>query len=450
VSFQGRESAGVPQDTAALVARVFQGRPTRPILLREALGPVFADEEFAGWFDVEGRPGTPPGLLAMVCVLQYMEDLSDRAAADAVRSRLDWKFCLGLELEDTGFDFSVLCEFRDRLEVDGRADELFAVMLETMAVQGLVRKGGRVRTDATHVVAAIRSLNRMELVGECVRAALEQLAAHAAPWLGPRIAAGWDLRYGRKIEAGRLPTGEAERLAWVSQTGRDGLALLDGIDAEPAGGAWGHLRDMEAIRVLRQVWGQQYDLAAGDLRWRPKECLQPGAERIGSPYDPDSRWSSKRSVEWEGYKLHVSEAAEDDFPHLVLAVHTTAATLADSDVVPDLHQDLTRRGMAPGQHFIDGAYTGVELMAQALDAGIVMIGPLGLDSSWQARAGQGYDHASFTVDFDARQAVCPQGRTSTVWSVPESLDGRILLRFAKRDCTGCPAKALCTTARAGR
>jgi hypothetical protein len=171
---------------------------------------------------------------------------------------------------------------------------------------------------------------------------------------------------------------------------------------------------------------------------------------IQSPYDRDSRWSSKRAIAWEGYKLHVSEAAEDDMPHLVLAVHTTAATLADSDLVPDLHQGLVRRGMAPGQHFIDGGYTSVELMAGALDAGITMIGPLGLDSSWQARAGQGYDHASFTVDFDARQALCPQGKTSTVWSAPESLAGRVLLRFAKRDCNPCPAKALCTTAKAGR
>jgi transposase len=452
VSFQGRESSVVPERTVALVRTVFQGRATRPILLREALGEVFADEEFTGWFDAEGRPGTPPGLLAMVCVLQYMEDLSDRAAADAVRSRLDWKFCLGLELEDTGFDFSVLSEFRDRLEADGRVDELFAMMLRGLAVQGLVRKGGRVRTDATHVLAAVRSLNRMELVGESVRAALEQLAAQAGPWLAPRIAPGWDVRYGRKVEAGRLPTGAAERLAWVEQTGRDGLVLLDGIDAEPDQGPWGHLRELGAVRVLRAVWRQQYqyDQTVDRLLWRAKERLPPGSELIQSPYDPDSRWSCKRAVEWEGYKLHVSQACEEDLPQLVVAVHTTAATLADSDLVPELHDDLTRHDLAPGLHFVDGAYTSVKLMAEARDGGITMIGPLGLDSSWQARAKQGHDRDSFTIDWEHQQATCPQGRTSTMWTSPESLTGGVLLKFAKQDCNACPAKALCTTSRTGR
>lgn len=252
--------------------------------------------------------------------------------------------------------------------------------------------------------------------------------------------------------SGRLPTGEAERLAWVLRTGRDGLALLDGVDAEPADGPWAGLRDLPAIRVLREVWGQQYDLGqcAGGLGWRATECLQPGSERIDSPYDVDSRWSSERSVEWEGYEFHLSEAAEDDLPHLIVAVHTTAPTLADGDLVPELHQDLGRRDMTPGRHFVDGAYTSVELMADALEQGITMIGPLGLDGSRQARAGQGYDRTSFAVDFDAQQAVCPQGRTSTVWSAPESLERRILPRFAEKDCAVCPARALCTTARAGR
>lgn len=433
-----------------MVGTVFQGRATRPILLREALGQVFDDARFAGWFDGVGRPGTPPGLLAMVCVLQFMENLTDRAAADAVRSRLDWKFCLGLELEDTGFDFSVLSEFRDRLEVDGRADELFAVMLECLQGRGLVRRGGRVRTDATHVLAAVRLLNRMELAGESVRAALEQLAAQAGDWLGPRIAAGWDLRYGRRAEAGRLPAGEGERVAWAEQTGRDGQALLEAVDGEPAQGPWGHLRELGAVRVLREVWRQQYrhDQREDRLVWRSREWLQPGSERILSPYDVDSRWSCKRAVEWQGFKLHVSEACDQDLPHLVLAVRTTAATLNDHEALDDVHQDLAGRDLAPELHFVDGGYSGVELIAQALEQGITLIGPVGLDNSWQARAKQGYDRDSFHIQWDQQRAVCPQGRTGKLWINADGSGAKA--QFARQDCGACPAKALCTGSRAGR
>jgi transposase len=452
VSFQGRVSAEVPKGTAALVAKVFQGRPTRPILLREALGEVFADVEFAGWFDAVGRPGTPPGLLMTVCVLQYMEDLSDRAAADAVRSRLDWKYCLGLELEDTGFDFSVLSEFRDRLEADDRADGVFAAMVGRAQVQGLVRKGGRVRTDATHVLAAVRWLNRIELVGESVRAALEQLAAQAPSWLGPRIEAGWDLRYGRKIESGRLPAGEAAQARWAEQTGHDGQALLDGVDAEDPDGPFGHLRELGAVRVLRRVWAEQYehDRAGQRLLWRSKECLQPASERVNTPHDPDARFSRKRAVEWQGYKLHVSEACEEDLPRLVLGVRTTAATLGDAEVLAEVHADLTERGLAPGLHFVDGGYTGTEQVAQALAQGITVIGPVGLDHSWQVRTEQGYDRDSFRFNWDTRQATCPQGRTSRWWSQTPTMDGKTTVKFAKQDCNACPAKALCTTSRTGR
>jgi transposase len=153
------------------------------MLMRDRLDVVFEDEEFADLYPKDGRPALSPGQLALVSVLQFAENLSDRAAANAVRTRIDWKYALGLELDDPGFDHSVLCEFRARLAQGDVADRLLRVMLRRLTEAGLLKSGGRQRTDATHVLAAVRTLSRLELVGESLRAALEQLAQAAPDWL---------------------------------------------------------------------------------------------------------------------------------------------------------------------------------------------------------------------------------------------------------------------------
>lgn len=132
-----------------------------------------------------------PGFLAMVSVLQYAEGLTDRQAADAVRGRIDGKYCLGLELTDSGFDASVLSEFRGRLVEKETAGRLLDRVLELLAGRQLLGPGGVQRTDATHVVANIRLLNRLELVVETMRATLEALAAAAPGWLILHMSLGW-------------------------------------------------------------------------------------------------------------------------------------------------------------------------------------------------------------------------------------------------------------------
>jgi len=151
--------------------------------VRDLLDGLFADEDFTDWYSTDGRRGLSPARLALVSVLQYAENLTDRQAADAVRCRIDWKYCLGMELDDPGFDFSVLSEFRDRMAEGDRADRLLAVMVARLVDEGLVRRGGSIRTDSTHVLAAVRRLNRVELVGETLRVALDVLALRAEEWL---------------------------------------------------------------------------------------------------------------------------------------------------------------------------------------------------------------------------------------------------------------------------
>ena len=182
VSLESRDDRGVPELTARVVRASFP-KGTLAVRIREELGPAFEDESFAEAFAARGRPAISPGALALVSVLQYAEGLTDRQAADQVRARMDWKFLLGLELDDPGFDFSVLSDFRSRLIGHGMEERVLAAVLARCSELGLLRSGGRQRTDSTHVLAAVRTLNRMEFVGETLRAALEALAAAAPAWL---------------------------------------------------------------------------------------------------------------------------------------------------------------------------------------------------------------------------------------------------------------------------
>jgi len=166
----------VPEQTARIALAAFpNGNPC--LKWRDELGTLYQDEDFARLFPPRGQPGLPPWRLALVTVLQFWENLTDRQAAEAVRARLDWKYLLGLELTDPGFDFSVLSEFRARLLAGGQEARLLDKLIDRCRELKLLKVRSQQRTDATHVLAAIRGLNRLELVAETLRAALNQLDA---------------------------------------------------------------------------------------------------------------------------------------------------------------------------------------------------------------------------------------------------------------------------------
>jgi transposase len=168
----------VPEETVRVAQAAFpHGTPY--LTFRDELGPIFQDEDFAALFPPCGQPGLPPWRLALVTLMQFRENLADRQAAEAVRARIDWKYLLGLELSDPGFDFSVLSEFRDRLLAGPAEALLLDKLLGRCRALGLLKARGPQRTDATHVLAAIRVLNRLELVAETLRAALNDLATIA-------------------------------------------------------------------------------------------------------------------------------------------------------------------------------------------------------------------------------------------------------------------------------
>src|SRR5262245_11171524 len=200
----------VPEDTARVARAAFpKGNPY--LLLRDTLGTIFQDADFTALFSLVGQPGLSPWRLTLVTIMQFRENLADRQAAEAVRARIDWKYLLGLELTDPGFDFSVLSEFRDRLLVGSADERILDILLERCRALGLLKARGQQRTDSTHVLAAIRVLSRLELVAETLRAALNDLATIAPDWLQGLAPIEWYERYGKRIEDSRLPRAKGAR-----------------------------------------------------------------------------------------------------------------------------------------------------------------------------------------------------------------------------------------------
>ena len=442
----------IPEDTERVARAAFpHGNPY--LLLTDELGFLYANTQFAALYSRTGQPGIDPARLALITVLQFLENLSDEEAATAVRARIDWKFALALPLDDPGFDSSVLAEFRARLV----AGELEALLLDTLLTRiqerGLLKARGQARTDATQVLASVRVLTRLVCIGETLRAALNALATADPVWLAAQLPRTWLDRYSRRIQEYRLPKDPQARAQQAQVWGTDGQTLLTALDALPPATP---LRALPAVQVLRQVWDQQFAApdAHGVRHWRAEADLPPGRELIVSPYDAAARLSAVRGHMWTGYKVHWTEECSPETPHLITAVTTTAATTADIEALEPIHAQLQQQGLLPAVHYVDSGYVSGEQVRVSRQAyGVQVVGPARPDSSWQTRAGQGFGSAGFTVDWAAQQVTCPAGQTSHTWQPRQNAYGQAVIgvQFARATCAGCAVRAQCTKAQtAGR
>ena len=265
----------VPEETAR-IARAANPKGNVYLQMYDTFGTIFANHQFASLFPVHGQPAEAPVRLALISMLQFAEGLTDRQAADAVRTRLDWKYLLCLELTDPGFHFSVLSAFRDRLIAGGVEHLLLDTLLQQCRDLGLLKPRSTQRTDSTHVLAAVRSLNRLERVGETLRAALHSLAVVAPAWLQAHVPTAWYDRYADRVDNARFPKAESARTALAATIGLDGRTLLAWIDNPDAPI---YLRDIPAVQTLRQVWREQYTEPPEPLSLRTVQSLPPSSQQ---------------------------------------------------------------------------------------------------------------------------------------------------------------------------
>jgi len=279
-------------------------------------------------------------------------------------------------------------------------------------------------------------------VGETLRAALDDLAALAPDWLVKQITPDWFERYNHRVENYRLPKAETQRTALAQQIGADGLHLLAALE-RPDAPAEG--KALECVYVLRQVWKQYYEVSEGKARWRAGPSKEDGEGVIRSPYDPEAQTGKKRETTWLGYKVHVTETCglpeEPMRPHLIVQVQTTVAPIPDAEMTTTIQEGLVKAGLKPEEQIVDTGYVDAELLSNSQQRGITLVGPTMPDSSWQAKAGKGFDLAHFSIDWTTRQATCPAGQTSSRLS---QAGERMEIVFAAETCATCLVRQDCT------
>jgi transposase len=406
MSMQPRGSGEIPAETVR-VARAAFPKGSAAIRVRDELGPLFTDEEFADLFPVRGKPAWSPGRLALVLVLRFVEGLTDRQAAEAVRARIDFKYALALQLTDPGFDFSVLSEFRDRLvDADAGRRALDGIPIAARE-KGLLKTAGRARTDATHVLSSARELSWLEMVAETLRSALNALAKAASDWLSDVAEPDWSKHYATRAEDSRFPRARARRDGAGLRIGRDGMLLLTAVFAAGSPPGPGTLTEVE---TLRQVWVQHFHLAGGEVGRRDPKDRPPGATRLVTPYDTEARTSVKRDTMWDGYKVHLTETCEPDTPNLITNAATTTATVHDSMTVPEIHDAPAMRDCLPGEHWVDAGYpTAGQVVSGRREHGIALHGPMAANTA--ARADSPFGQDAFSIDWDP-EVTCPNRATS--------------------------------------
>jgi transposase len=443
MSMRPQAIPAIPEETMRIAQAAFP-KGNLYMQMRDEWEGIYTDEQFADLYLADGQPSIAPWRLALVTVMQFMENLSDEQAAEAVRDRIAWKYVLSLELSHPGFDPSVLSEFRQRLVDHEAGQRLLDGLLSRLTAQGLLDGRRRQRTDSTHLLAAVRELNRLENVGETLRHTLNYLAREAPGWLREHLAVDWLDRYGKRFENWRLPKTKAEQQVLAEQIGIDGYQLLSLLNevTTPA-----RLRTLPAVEILRQVWQQQYLQVDGQVKQCPVKQMPPESTWIRSPYDPEARYCTKRQMGWVGYRTHLTETCDEDYPRLITQMTTTVATEQDCEVLQGIQADLVARDLKPDVHLVDAGYVDAANLAHSQHKfHIDLWGPTRPDTSWQGKTPDAFDILQFNIDWDHHIATCPAGQQSVVWAEGHSQAGTSVIRvnFPMNTCMTCPLHARCT------
>lgn len=439
VSLKWKLSRSVPEDTARCGKLFPEDGLHRTI--GDRFGELFPDESaFASLYCTTGRSAISPLLLALVTVLQMLERVPDRTAAEWVVSRMDWKYALHLPLDYPGFHHTALHAFRQRLLAHGEEALVFDRLLSRLQEMGLIQPHGRVRTDSTHVVAQVNRLSQWELVHESLRDALGAVEREAPAWAEEVLPAACRETYAQRQSDFHLSRVEIQRR--LRQAGRDGFWFLARVAAS-------NREDVNALSevvLLQQVLAQQFP-AGGE---EPPAAKRPaGGEVIETPHDPQVRMATKRQHSWLGFKAHITESCEDDLPAFITDVAVTLAPTFDGKALPGIQERLRERGLVPAGQYVDASYVSGDSLVASAAQGITLWGEVQPDHGGPP----GFRQQDFAIDEAQGEARCPRGARSVSWSpraVAGAQDPLVQVRFAGSVCQACPDFGRCTDSVHGR
>lgn len=441
MSLQVQEPWEIPEETKKIGEKLLK-KGSLYQLVGDEIFEQYRESDFADLYSKEGKPGISPVILAFVSIFQFVEDYPDREAAEAMRMRIDWKYAMHLPLDYAGFDYSVLCEFRERL-LKGKAEtRIFDLLVKILKDKGLIKNRGKQRTDSTHVLSKVRTLSRVEMVVETLRLAVSAVMKNEREWGEKTTPPSFEERYGERIVIQHHTKSEWQEIK--KQIGADGAWFIQQLETE---GAPAELQDLPEVQVLKTVWAQQFHTEEGQIVFTDAMNHYNGFERIQTPHDPEARYSKKRKIEWIGDKVQVTETVDQGYPNLITDIAGTKSNLTDNQELLSIHKRLEERDCLPAQHYTDSGYMSGPNLQQSLEREIDLIGFLPPVITKQHKIPDGITWEQFSIDVKQRRVTCPAGHT-----VGRATQSGQLLRFyfPKSVCQNCLLHDRCCTGKGGR
>lgn len=208
------------------------------------------------------------------------------------------------------------------------------------------------------------------------------------------------------------------------------------------------MQGLPEVETLRTVLSRQYKREESQVTVRKPPIK--GKDILVSPHETEARWAKKRSTEWRGYKLHVTETVvdkeeteenEDSEASFITDIETAAANDGDNEVVDDIRERLIERDLKPKKHFVDQGYVSGPNLAHSADDGTILMGPAPTDTS---RKPEGYRQGDFQLDWGRQVAICPEGQELMLWYERPQEDGYVGAEIQfRQQCDGCPAREQC-------
>jgi transposase len=389
-----------------------------------------------------GRPAEEPSRMLAILILQFMEGLPDRKAAEACTYDLRWKLALWMEADEPAIHATSLVKFRSRLQDHDLAEIGFDAVLLAMRKAGYLKAHKAQRLDSTHVIGLVGHMGRLECVRETVRLALETLAELPE---GDRPEA-WSIWWERYVQGALDFKADVETLRQkMAQAGLDARMILAWIGTLPDA-----VRHLKSMVVLRRVYEENFLEVGGRLE--QARAQPPGA--VHNPHDPDARWSAKGTIsgknkEWVGYKTQVAETlptaepdAREPTDAVITAIVTQPAIASDHGSIQEVEEEWKRGGLEkPKELYVDGGYTSGEVLADAAGEDRQVHGPI----QSAPQRGDRFSAEDFDVDIDRRVTICPAGRASTNCSRLDEATGKINYRFEWNNglCQECGHRTRC-------
>jgi len=405
--------------------------------IQREISPLIKDTDFEDMYEGGGRPPISPRIMLLTLIMQFLERLSDRAAANNLKYRLDWKIAFGLPVDFPGIHNTTLVHFRDRLVENEKASYVFDKVLDHLTSLGLVKKGKKQRIDSTHVIGNVRELSRLELLHETLRLFCKDIF----PYKGKldEVLQNYHELYVEKISTRGITNVQREK--YINEAG---LAMRTFLEWEKLSSLSKKILELKSYETLEIVFKQNFEDKNPDPENSPKLIkIATGKDHICSPHETDARYSTKGGKGWIGYKVQVAETIGDEI-NFITYTEATDSTDHDGSIVAPYIKDQDEKGITPSEVYGDTHYNSEHNINCLEEQGINLKGPVAPIPNKEISK----TNTGFSYDKEKVKVICPIGVESK--KIFFQRNGKTSASFPQNECGKCERSEICQPQKRGK